>query len=65
MVAQRPFSIVVFPSGQTMFSFDGTSLVDPRMAARWSIALGADDSGGRAVLVLFIGLPGDLPEELR
>lgn len=65
MVAQRPFSIVVFPDGRTMFSFDGSSLVDPRMAARWSIALGSDDNGGRAALILFIGLPGDLPEELR
>lgn len=65
MVAQRPFSIVMFPDGRTMFSFDGTSLTRPEQAARWSIALGSDQNGGRAGLILFIGQPRDMPEELR
>jgi hypothetical protein len=65
MIAQRPFSIVVFPDGRTMFSFDGSSLTSPRVAARWSIALGSDDRGGRAGLLLFIGQPQDVPQELR
>lgn len=65
MVARRPFSIVVFPSGETMFSFDGRSLTSPAYAARWSVALDADEAGGRMGMLVFIGLPGDLPPELR
>ena len=65
MVARRPFSIVIFPDGSTMFSFDGRSLTSPQVAARWSIALDADAEGGRAGLLLFIGEHEDLPEGLR
>jgi len=65
MVAQRPFAIVIFPDGRTMFSFDGSSLTSPVQAARWSIALGSDAQGGRAGLLLYIGRPGDVPRELR
>lgn len=65
MIAQRPFSIVMFPDGRTMFSFDGSSLTRPEQAARWSIVLGSDPNGGRAGLVLFIGQRQDMPDELR
>ncbi len=65
MVAQRPFSIVVFPDGRTMFSFDGAHLTDPRVAARWSIALGSDAQGGRAAVILFIGRREDMPQEMQ
>ena len=65
MVAQRPFSIVIFPDGRTMFSFDGSSLTSPQMAARWSIALGTDGQRGRVGLVLFIGRPQDMPQQVR
>jgi hypothetical protein len=65
MVAQRPFSIVVFPDGRTMFSFDGHSLTSGQMAARWSMALGTENDRGRAALILYIGRPQDIPPELR
>ncbi len=65
MVAQRPFSIVLFPDGRTAFSFDGRSLRAAQTTARWNIALGADENGGRATLVLFIGEEQDIPRELR
>lgn len=65
MVAQRPFSIVVFPDGRTMFSFDGQSLTSGNQAARWSVALGSDERGGRAAMILFIGQQQDLPPQLR
>ncbi len=65
MVAQRPFSIVILPGGQTYFSFDGHSLTPANQAARWSMAIGSDESGGRAALILFIGQRQDLPQELQ
>lgn len=65
MVAQRAFSIVMFPDGRMMFSFDGSSLTSPQIAARWTIALDSDESGGQGGLLLFIGEPQDLPPELR
>ncbi len=65
MVAQRPFSIVVFPDGRTAFSFDGSSLVSARTVARWSIGLGTDGERGRAAIVLFIGQAQDVPPELQ
>lgn len=65
MVASRAFSIVVFPDGRTMFSFDGSSLVSAQLASRWSVALDADEQGGRAGFLLFIGQQEDLPAELR
>lgn len=55
MVAQRPFSIIVYPNGTTAFSFDGSSVVSGQTSARWSIALGSDENGGRAALVLLLG----------
>lgn len=64
MVARRRFSIVVLPGGQTMFSFEGGDLVGAN-AARWNIALGADEQGGRAALVLMLGREQDVPEQLR
>jgi len=65
MVAQRAFSIVVFPDGRTAFSFDGSSLVSAQRVARWSVALGHDAQRGRAAIVLFIGQAQDVPPELR
>ena len=55
MVAQRPFSILIYPDGRTAFSFDGSAVVSGQTSARWSIALGSDENGGRAALVLFLG----------
>lgn len=65
MIARRPFSIVVFPGGQTMFSFDGQTLTSPEYAARWSIGLDSDERGGSAALLVFIGQPDDMPAELQ
>lgn len=65
MVARRDFSIVMFPDGRTMFSFDGRSLVSSQSVARWSIALGAHEGQARGVIVLVLGRRQDLPEELR
>ncbi|MGF1469699.1 MAG: hypothetical protein ACFCGT_26545 [Sandaracinaceae bacterium] len=65
LVAQRPFSIVLFPDGRTMFSFDGRRAIDSSQVTRWTIALGANEEGGRALLLMFIGQAQDLPEELR
>ena len=64
MVAARAFSIVIFPDGSTMFSFDGRSL-EPANSARWAIGLDADARGPHAAIVLFIGAPGDMPSALR
>lgn len=64
-IAQRPFSIVVFPNGDTLFSFDGHSLMSGMYAARWSIALGAGPEGGRAAILLYVGNPNDVPADLR
>lgn len=66
MIAQRSFSIVVFPNGGTAFSFDGQTLLAPAAVARWAIALGAEEGGrGEAAIVLFIGEAADVPSELR
>lgn len=65
MVAQRPFSVVVFPNGRTLFSFDGHTLTSGDQAARWSSLLGSSETGGRAGLLLFVGRQQDLPAELR
>lgn len=65
MIARRPFSIVIFPDGRTYFSFDGGTLTNPQMAARWTVALGADDQRGRAAFLLFIGQQQDLVEAQR
>lgn len=65
MIAQRPFSVVVFPDGRTFFSFDGSSLTPGNQAARWSFVVGSDVAGGRAGLLLFIGQQQDLPPELQ
>lgn len=64
-VARRPFSVVVFPDGTTMFSFDGQSLTSATLAARWSVALDADEGGARAALLVFIGERSDMPPELQ
>jgi len=64
-VARRDFSILVFPNGTTAFSFDGKHAVPAERAAKWVIALGADEEGGRATIGLFIGERKDMPEELR
>lgn len=64
-IARRAFSVVVFPDGRTLFSFDGRRLVPGEIAVRWNLALGAGPEGGRAALLLFIGEEQDVPVELR
>jgi hypothetical protein len=64
-VARRAFSVVVFPDGTTMFSFDGHSLTNATFAARWSIGLDADAQGPSGAILLFIGEQQDLPAELQ
>lgn len=64
-VTRRAFSVVVFPDGNTLFSFDGRHLVPGEAAVRWDMALGAGPEGGRAALLLFIGEAQDLPETLQ
>jgi|GEM_PF-3061420 len=64
MVAKRAFSIVVFPNGNTMFSFDGQSL-EPPTAARWAIGLEAENDRPGATIVMFIGQPSDMPPAAR
>lgn len=64
-VARRRFSVVVYPDGRTLFSFDGRRLVPGNIAAAWSLGLGAGEQGGEATLLLFIGEQQDLPRELQ
>jgi hypothetical protein len=64
-VTRRAFSVVVFPDGNTMFSFDGRSLVPGEIAVRWDMALGAGPEGGRAALLLFIGEAEDMPADVQ
>lgn len=64
-VARRAFSVVVFPDGTTMFSFDGQTLTSSTFAARWSLGLDADANGPNAAILVFIGQPQDMPPELR
>ncbi len=64
-VTRRAFSVVVFPDGTTMFSFDGRSLTSATIAARWTIGLEADDHGPTGALLVFIGERQDMPAELR
>lgn len=65
MVAKRHFSIVVFPDGRTFFSFDGEHLVRGEQLARWTIGLEPAGAGGGAVLLMFVGQPQDMPQEMR
>jgi len=64
MVAKREFSIVVFPDGHTMFSFDGQSL-EPPTAARWAIGLEAENNQPGATIVMFVGHESDMPAATR
>lgn len=65
MVARRSFSIVVFPSGRTAFSFDGHTLMSPQAVARWTVGLGAEGAQARAAIALVLGRQQDVPPQLR
>ncbi|HJK91810.1 MAG TPA: hypothetical protein RMH85_11445 [Polyangiaceae bacterium LLY-WYZ-15_(1-7)] len=66
MVARRPFSIVVFRDGRTRMSFDGEHLWGGDFG-KWGVVLHPNEATGRGELglLLFMGRPQDMPEELR
>lgn len=64
LVATRPFYVVTFKDGRTMFSFDGKKLVAEPFA-KWAMLVGPGEQRGETAFLLYVGRRDEMPEQLR
>ncbi|MEM9194664.1 MAG: hypothetical protein AAGF12_36130 [Myxococcota bacterium] len=63
MTVTRPFWVVVFEDGRSLFSFDGSSLIQNPFS-RWGLIIGRGENRGSTALLMYVGPRDEAPEEL-